>query len=147
MIIIRTATSHDEPAIAQLLADYHMVPPDFSYPAFWWVATDAHSGVVATIGAERAAHAWLLRSAVVTTAYRGQGIGKKLTNTLLNHALEQSISKIYCFSTDAGAYWRSHRFYEVPVPQLLTDCAGCAQIDQFAQLGWLPTEVAWCYTH
>ena len=103
-MIIHTATSHDDPAIALLLADYHMVPPDFSYPAFWWVATDAHARIVATIGAERATHAWLLRSAVVTEVYRGQGIGKKPTNILLNHTLEQSISKIYYFGTDAGTY-------------------------------------------
>lgn len=145
MYAIRTATPHDESTIAELIARAQMTPPVFGVSG-WWVACNQRGVICGTIGAEFGANAWLLRSAVVDTHARGRGVGGGLTRIVLQAARHHGMQAVYCFSTDAGDFWQHMGFTEVPVAALLAALPNVPQVGQFAAFGWLPTEVAWCYT-
>lgn len=82
---------------------------------------------------------------LVCEPFRGQGVGRLLVAQILHAALVHRIDAVYCFSTDAQEYWAHMGFVEVPVSAVLERLPQVPQVLQFADLGWLPTEVAWRY--
>ena len=142
---IRLATKEDQPTIDFLLTHCGMVAPLFDAPSFWYVAVDPSDAIHGVIGAEFGVRDWLLRSALVCEPFRGQGLGRALTEAILHAALVHRIDAVYCFSTDAQEYWAHIGFVPVPVDKLVRCLPQVPQVLQFADLGWLPTEVAFRY--
>ena len=142
---VRLATSADHATIAFLLTHSGMVAPVFDAPSFWYVAIDDSDAIHGVIGAEFGIRDWLLRSALVCEPFRGHGVGRMLVAQILHAALVHRIDAVYCFSTDAQEYWAHMGFVEVPVSAVLERLPQVPQVLQFADFGWLPTEVAWRY--
>lgn len=138
------ATAGNLRTIIALLAHESLRTEDVLAPGTrFWLAVNNEQVPIGAIGAEYGGDAVLLRSAVVLSQARGQGVGTALVQHLLAEARRQGYRRAYLFSTDAGPYWRRCGFYEVPVPELLAALPHAPQVRLFGQLGWLPTEVAY----
>lgn len=142
---IRLATPEDHNMIHFLLTHTGMVAPIFEAPSFWYVAVNDSDDIHGVIGAEFGVRDWLLRSALVCEPFRGYGLGRALTEAILHAALVHRIDAVYCFSTDAQEFWTHMGFVEVPVAELVQKMPQVPQVLQFADMGWIPTEVAWRY--
>jgi amino-acid N-acetyltransferase len=102
---IRNATNSDFPAVEQLLLSSRLpiegVRENFSG---FVVAEDAGT-IAGAIGLERYGSAALLRSAVVSPANRGAGVGRQLVESLLQRAREDGIDEVYLLTTTAEKYF------------------------------------------
>ena len=108
---------------------------------YWGAFVNAE--LIGLIGCEYKDRYGLLRSALVAKGLRGQGIGKQLTEVVLNDAAQNHLEAIYVFSTGAGPYWINLGFTETSVAEIVENLSSAPQVKLFDQLGWLPTEVAY----
>lgn len=142
-ITIRAAIASDAEAIANLLTACGLSPAGILTPGSgYWLAVAA-AQVVGVVGLEYGRAAALLRSAAVAPPYRGRRIGTTLLEHAEREAAARNVAGLYLFSTDAGAYWQSRGFVEVPVDEVVALLPDAFQVRHYAELGWLPTEVAW----
>jgi N-acetylglutamate synthase-like GNAT family acetyltransferase len=143
-VLIRTANEADRALLPQLLEACHLEQFDVLAPGTrYWLAEGPTGELVGIVGLEFGAGAALLRTAGVRPEWRGRGLGARLTQTALEHARAAGMMRVYLFSTGAGPYWQRHGFREVPVPELVAALPDAPQVLRYAELGWLPTEVAW----
>lgn len=144
--VIREAMASDLSSIVTLLNTLHLRPEHvLAVNARYWVVELSDGRIIGTIGMEYAANAALLRSAGVGFEYQRQGIGERLTQTVLSACKEMGFSTLYAFSTDAQDYWTRRGFRQVPVEELVAALPDAPQVHLFREIGWLPTEVAWRY--
>jgi N-acetylglutamate synthase-like GNAT family acetyltransferase len=144
--VIRQATTNDLDSIIELLRtgdlrtegimDNHTV---------YWIAENGPD-LIGAIGLELGGTCALLRSAVVAATERGKGIGGQLTERALEWAWRNGYRAVYCFSTDAGAYWARRGFKPCPVDEVVRALPKAPQVRLFEALGWLPAEAAYCIT-
>lgn len=142
-ITVRAAVPGDAEAIASLLAACGLSPAGvLAAGSGYWIAEDA-GRAVGVVGLEYGSAAALLRSAAVAPGHRGRGIGTMLLERAESEAAARHVAELYLFSTGAGAYWQSRGFVEVPVDDVVSALPDAFQVRHYAELGWLPTEIAW----
>jgi amino-acid N-acetyltransferase len=71
----------------------------------FFVARDATSRLVATIGLERHGKTALLRSAAVSPQYQGCGIGSRLTSHLLERAATDGVERVVLLTSTASDFF------------------------------------------
>lgn len=141
---IREAVANDHDTIFGLLEDADLVTNDILVPGSrYWLAVAENGAVIGVIGAEYGTDSALMRSVLVTPEHRGEGIGAALVQTLFVSCRASGHHRIYCFSTDAGAYWLKTGFVEVPVSEIEAALPDAPQVADFDRRGWLPTEIAY----
>ena len=105
MIRIRNATSADLPAVENLLSASDLpldgVKDNFSN---FKVAED-DGEIAGAIGLEEFGAVALLRSAVVSPGHRGNGVGRRLVEHLLEGAEVAWIEELYLLTTTADQYF------------------------------------------
>jgi amino-acid N-acetyltransferase len=69
--------------------------------------------IVGSAGIETHGDYALLRSAVVSRALQGRGIGKRLVDAVIADAKRRGISALYLLTTTAGEYFPSFGFERV----------------------------------
>ncbi|HEU4432097.1 MAG TPA: GNAT family N-acetyltransferase, partial [Pyrinomonadaceae bacterium] len=81
----------------------------------FFVARDASSRLIATIGMERHGNTALLRSAAVVPQYQGCGIGSQLTTHLLQRATSEGVERVVLLTSTASEFFARHfGFCETP---------------------------------
>jgi amino-acid N-acetyltransferase len=107
---LRRATIEDLAAVESLLAANDLpvqgVAENFSH----FLVADERGLVVGVIGLEKFATAALLRSAVVSSDFRGTGIGQQLVERLLQYASSDGIEDLYLLTTTAQEYFPKFGF-------------------------------------
>ncbi len=104
------------PEILELLSEVQL-PHDgvAENIANFFVARDASSRLVATIGLERYGNTALLRSAAVAPQYQGCGVGSQLTRHLLERATSDGVERIVLLTSTASGFFARHfGFCETP---------------------------------
>ena len=140
--MIREATPDDFESLKHLLESNHLRSENIlESRTRYWVACKEPE-VIGAMGLELGERCALLRSAVVSAAERGRGIGRALTERALDWASENGYRVVYCFSTDAGSYWQAQGFDRCDVEEVVRELPHAPQVSLFRELGWLPTEVA-----
>jgi amino-acid N-acetyltransferase len=102
---IRAAGPGDLPAIESLMATAQL--PAFRAADFidtFWVA-EADGEIVGCCGLEVYDDAGLLRSAVVAPHLRGTGLGRALTEAVIDGASWNGVRDLYLFTLDAGGFF------------------------------------------
>jgi len=140
---IRAATVADLAAVVELLEHAQLGTHGVLAPGTTYWLAELAGALAGAIGVEHGASAVLLRSMVVRRAARGRSLGAALTEHALAVARAQGYRAAYLFSTDAGPYWQRRGFREVPVPELVAALPDAPQVRHYAELGWLPAEVAY----
>ncbi|MFN5476834.1 MAG: arsenic resistance N-acetyltransferase ArsN2 [Sphingobacteriales bacterium] len=111
MIIQEAIATHRGP-ILELLAENKLPSEDIGVTLeHFWVALE-NEQVVGAIGLEIYGQYGLLRSMVVSTASRGQGIASMLVGYLEDEAGKMGIDEIYLLTETAPDYFLRHGYME-----------------------------------
>jgi amino-acid N-acetyltransferase len=102
---IRNATNSDFPAVEQLLLSSRLPIEGVREHFSGFVVAEDAGTIAGAIGLERYGSAALLRSAVVSPANRGAGVGRQLVESLLQRAREDGIDEVYLLTTTAEKYF------------------------------------------
>jgi amino-acid N-acetyltransferase len=102
---IRNATNSDLPAVEQLLLSSRLPIEGVRENFSGFVVAEEAGTIAGAIGLERYGSAALLRSAVVSSANRGAGVGRQLVESLLQRAREDGIDELYLLTTTAEKYF------------------------------------------
>ena len=105
-IEIRPARPEDRDAVAALL-EATALPPDgldeqFGEP---YAVAVADGRIVGAAGVEVYGDAGLLRSVAVDPAWRGHGLGRRLTEERLRWAADRGLDAVYLLTTSAAEYF------------------------------------------
>jgi amino-acid N-acetyltransferase len=102
---IRAARATDAPAVRAMLVDSKLpldgVPDDLAH----FLVAEREGRVVGAIGLELYGDAGLLRSAVVSPALRGTGVGEQLVNALLANARASGARDVVLLTTTAEKWF------------------------------------------
>jgi amino-acid N-acetyltransferase len=102
---IRAATAKDAPAVRAMLADSKLpldgVPDDLAH----FLVAERDGRLVGAIGMELYGDAGLLRSAVVSPALRGTGVGELLVQALLDSARARGARDLVLLTTTAERWF------------------------------------------
>ena len=119
---IRAATAKDAPAVRAMLVDSKLpldgVPDDLAH----FLVAEREGRVVGAIGMELYGDAGLLRSAVVSPALRGTGVGEQLVHALLQQARANGTRDLVLLTTTAEKWFPRFGFERTTradVPQSL----------------------------
>ena len=107
---IKIATADDRNAVSTLLLAADLLVDDL-HPQLsnFFVATE-NDRIVATGGLEIFEDNALLRSLVVSPEMRGQQLGKKLTDTLCQHAQTKQVQHLYLLTETAEEFFTAQGF-------------------------------------
>jgi len=111
---VRSAVANDLVAIIGLLADADLPVEDLNerkLSLFYFAESDVGSAGV--IGLERHGHVGLLRSLVVAPSARGQGLGKKMVDTLEANAIDTGVTELWLLTIDAEKFFRRLKYKTV----------------------------------
>jgi N-acetylglutamate synthase-like GNAT family acetyltransferase len=107
---IRNATSSDFPAVEKLLLASKLPVEGVRDNFSTYIVADEEGAIAGAIGFEKYGPAALLRSAVVSPANRGTGVGRRLVERLLQRATEEGIDDLYLLTTTAENYFPKFGF-------------------------------------
>jgi N-acetylglutamate synthase-like GNAT family acetyltransferase len=143
-VSVRPAGPPDAQGIVAVLDACALKSDDILVEGTAYFVAVAEAIVVGVVGLEGfGTTACLLRSLAVIPDFRGSGIGRRLMATAEAAAAGAGAKRLYLFSTNAGPYYVSIGYVEVPVPELVAMLPQAPQVKQYDRLGWLPSEVAW----
>lgn len=140
---LRIAQPEDRPALREFLLHITLLGDDLISPRSRYWILESGQTILASAGLEFGAQDAIMRSVAVLPELRNRSWGQQLMWLALHHAQQQSYRYCYCFSTRAGAYWQRFGFNNVPIPELAANLADTPQVQRFAAIGKLDTEVAW----
>ncbi len=102
---LRQATNQDLTAVESLLSENKLpidgVKENFSH----FVVADDDGEIAGAIGLEKFGPVALLRSAVVSSEYRGSGVGRRLVEQIIERAGKEGIEEIFLLTTTAEKYF------------------------------------------
>jgi amino-acid N-acetyltransferase len=104
-MIFRNAQTADIKTVETLLSASDLPLEGVSENFAEFVVAEEKGQIAGAIGLERFGSAALLRSAVVAPDQRGNGVGSKLVEQLLDRARSSGISEIYLLTTTAEDYF------------------------------------------
>lgn len=142
-IAYRAVCPADIAAAAEVLMQCGLRSEDICAHGSHYEIAELGGRLIGVVGIENASgDAVLLRSLAVLHEFRDRGIGTELMRRITMIAA-MSATRMYLFSTDAGDYYRSLGFLEVPVDEAVAAIGHTPQVQKYEELGWLPTEVPW----
>lgn len=104
-MLIRAATGDDLSAVRKLLVAAGL-PVDGVEENFTdFIVAEDERHIAGVVGIERYGTSALLRSAAVSPAERGTGLGSRLVKRILEHAADRGIRDIYLLTTTAEEYF------------------------------------------
>lgn len=124
---LRAATSDDLPAMVALLAAEGLPEGGVAEGITHFHVLDDGHGVVATAGIEPHGSSALLRSVVVARAHRGQGLARRLTERMVQHARGLGHDSLYLLTMDADQYFSALGFTRVSRDQAPDAIRRCEQ--------------------
>jgi N-acetylglutamate synthase-like GNAT family acetyltransferase len=102
---IRDATNSDFPAVEQLLLASKLPVEGVRENFSSFIVAEEAGVLTGAIGLEKYGSVALLRSAVVSPANRGTGVGRRLVESVLERANENGIDELYLLTTTAEKYF------------------------------------------
>lgn len=109
---IRKARKTDLPAVEKLLSLSNL-PVDGVRDHFAdFIVAEDTDGIEGAVGLEKYDSIALLRSAVVAPEHRGNGVGRRLVEQVLERAEEDGIDELYLLTTTAEKYFPRFGFKE-----------------------------------
>lgn len=107
---IRAAQPDDLDGVVALLKEASLSIPGVAEHFEDFIVAERDGTLVGAVGLEmRGRHAFL-RSAVVTPAERGTGIGAALTQRITEIARERGVETMWLLTTKADGYWKRHGY-------------------------------------
>jgi amino-acid N-acetyltransferase len=117
-ISVEPANPSDLPAILNLLEQSHLPQAGIGDHLATAVVARAGHEVIGCAALEMYGPAALLRSVAVAPAYRGQGLGQRVTEAALRLAQYQGVSQLYLLTETAGDFFPKFGFRPVDRSQV-----------------------------
>jgi amino-acid N-acetyltransferase len=127
-IEIRGARADDRDAVAALL-ERTALPPDGLDEQFGeaYAVAVADGEIVGAAGVEVYGSAGLLRSVAVDPAWRGRGLGQRLSEERLSWAAARGLDTVYLLTTTAADFFPRLGFVPVPREEVPAEVRGSLQ--------------------
>lgn len=113
-IVLERATPADAPAIAALLVAAELPHGDIDPQARHFLVAREHGVVVGAVGAEVCGDDALLRSLVVASTHRGEGVAAALLRRLDVEAAAWGVKRWWLLTTSARAFFEARGFRVTP---------------------------------
>jgi amino-acid N-acetyltransferase len=113
-LLITPAASADGPAVVALLRAADLPHEDITPHLEHFLVARNGGTIVGAVGVEVYAPDGLLRSLVVTPAYRGRGLGDELVRRLERAAAEWGVERFWLLTTTAEAFFARRGFRVTP---------------------------------
>jgi amino-acid N-acetyltransferase len=110
---IRPATSHELPAILELLRSNKLPPDGLEAHLATTLAARDENQLVGCAALELYDGAALLRSVAVAAERRGEGLGRKLTKAALDLARARGAKAVYLLTETAGSFFPKFGFQAI----------------------------------
>lgn len=107
---ITTARPEDLNAVLALLTDASLPREGVAEYFRYFLVARADGRVVGSVGMEPYGPSILLRSLVVAPSYRGQGLGRILTERLLHEARTRCVQKVFLLTETADKFFLKFGF-------------------------------------
>lgn len=107
---IRDAQPGDLDGVIGLLREAALSIPGVAEHFGDFLVAERDGRLVGAVGLEMRGADAFLRSAVVTPAERGTGIGRALTERIMAAARERGVQTLWLLTTKADGYWTRHGF-------------------------------------
>ena len=114
-VTLRRADEADVPAIAQLIASAHLPPLFIEEFIEGFVVADHDADMIGCGGVEVYEDTCFLRSIVVHPKAQGLGLGRRMSDLLIEAASACGVRDVYLFTQDAWPFWLKLRFTDIPV--------------------------------
>lgn len=108
--ILRRASLDDIATIAKLLDGANLPHSDVALHIRNFILAVGGNRVAGVIGLEVHGRVGLMRSLAVDAGFRKQGIGDRLCQRLVEHAVRREVRDLYVLTLDAEAYFASRGF-------------------------------------
>lgn len=112
-VTLRPARPADEPAIKALLLDAELPVAGVHQSLNHFIVGEAGGHLVGVAGLETHGSDGVLRSVAVAPALRGQGLGARLTERVLEEARSEGLGRVYLLTTTAEEYFPRHGFRRI----------------------------------
>lgn len=112
-IALRPARPSDEAAIHTLLIDAGLPTTGVRESLHHFIVAEAAGRLVGVAGLEVHGSDGVLRSVAVAAAMRGQGLGGRLTDRVLEEARSEGLGRVYLLTTTAESYFPRHGFRRI----------------------------------
>jgi N-acetylglutamate synthase and related acetyltransferases len=107
---MRRATPADVDRVSALLTANDLPTEGVKDAVDDFIVAEVGDNLIGAIGIELYGRTGLLRSAVVSTERRGQGVGRALVGELLSRARSANLESLYLLTTTAEPYFESFGF-------------------------------------
>ncbi|GAA4020513.1 GNAT family N-acetyltransferase [Deinococcus rubellus] len=138
---LRLATPNDYAAVVKVMQDAGLSPDAVMVVGTTYWLLEQGGQPVGAIGLEHGDKASLLRGAAVVPSARGQGLGRQLVQSAVEHAREHGDTVLYMFST--GGDWTSFDFQQVPLAVVMGDLPDAPQVAHYRAAGTRPGGTTW----
>ena len=138
---LRLATPNDYAAVVKVMQDSGLTPDAVMVVGTTYWLLEQGGQPVGAIGLEHGDGASLLRGAAVVPSARGQGLGRQLVASAVDHAREHGDRVLYMFST--GGDWETFDFQQVPLAVVMGDVPNAPQVAHYRAAGERPGGTTW----
>lgn len=113
MIAITKAKPDELNAVLTLLADASLPPDGVAEHFEHFLVARAEDRVVGAVGMEHYGQSALLRSLAVAAEYQGQGLGRALTERLLQEARGRGVKRVFLLTETAADFFPRFGFKRI----------------------------------
>ena len=142
MAVIRKPGALDMAAWKALLAGEKMRSEDVGAAGGFWLVAHESGQLVGGVGLEFGGDSALLRSLIVASPLRRQGLGHALVETCAEEAKKRGAVWLYAISTEAPKFLLASGFRETTPDEVEAALPDAPQVALYRRLKWLPTERA-----
>jgi amino-acid N-acetyltransferase len=112
-VVLRSATSSDLGAVSGLLEESGLTTAGVAEHLDRFVIAEGEGRLVGVAGLEAHGREGVLRSVAVHSAFRGRGLGERLTGQVLEEAHGMGLRCLYLLTTTAESYFPRHGFRRI----------------------------------
>jgi len=113
VVEIRRAKAEDIDKVAELLSAAKLPLAGVSECIERFFVAEASGTIVGSVGIEKHGNYGLLRSAAVSEALRGRGVGRRLVDEAIDDARDEGIRALYLLTTTAQDYFPEFGFERI----------------------------------
>ena len=113
VVEIRRAKAEDIDKVAELLSAAKLPLAGVSECIERFFVAEASGTIVGSVGIEKHGNYGLLRSAAVSEALRGRGVGRRLVDEAIDDARDEGLRALYLLTTTAQDYFPEFGFERI----------------------------------
>jgi len=119
--MIRPTTEMDYSQVCSLLQSENLPDSDLQSNLPHFFVKTINEEIVGSIGMEQYGHSGLLRSMIVSPAFRNKGIASELVNQLTQYARDHGVRKLFLITNTAENYFQRLGFVKITRDKVETE--------------------------